>query len=276
MKEKILYISDLDGTLLRTDQTVSEFTARTVCSLVRRGMLFSYATARSYTTSSKVTKGLPEKLPVIVFNGSFIVETGTQRRLLSRVFTEDQVSSILDFLIGRGLYPIVNAFFEDKEKFSYCRGKETKGVARFIRERYEDVRRNPVALEKELYKGEVFHITCIDEEEKLRLAYDEFKEKYPCVCYRDMYSGDMWLEIHPMGATKANAVLALKEMLGCKRVVCFGDGENDLSMFAIADECYAVANAHDALKAIATSVIGSNENDGVAVWLSQNAKFDEK
>ena len=76
----------------------------------------------------------------------------------------------------------------------------------------------------------------------------------------------------PKAATKANAVLQLKEILGCKRVVCFGDAENDIPMFQIADECYAVANAVPALKAIATDVIGSNAEDGVAKWLLNNYK----
>ena len=43
---KTLYVSDLDGTLLRRDQTVSPFTAETINTLTARGMLFSYATAR--------------------------------------------------------------------------------------------------------------------------------------------------------------------------------------------------------------------------------------
>lgn len=43
-------------------------------------------------------------------------------------------------------------------------------------------------------------------------------------------------------------------------------------MFHIADEGYAMKNAIDALKEIATAVIDSNENDGVAKWLLENAK----
>ena len=50
----------------------------------------------------------------------------------------------------------------------------------------------------------------------------------------------------------------------------FGDGENDVDMFKEADECYAVENAVEELKAIATGVIGSNDADGVAKWLREN------
>jgi len=69
-----------------------------------------------------------------------------------------------------------------------------------------------------------------------------------------------------------DAILKLKALLGCEKVVCFGDGRNDLSMFEIADACYAVGNAVDELKAIATGVIGKNDDDAVARWLLEHYK----
>ena len=51
----------------------------------------------------------------------------------------------------------------------------------------------------------------------------------------------------------------------------FGDGKNDVDMFELADEAYAVANAVPELKAKATAVIGGNNEDGVAKWLLENA-----
>ena len=63
---KTLYVSDLDGTLLRSDETTSDFTNKTINELISRGMLFSYATARSYVTSRQVTKGIDARIPLIV------------------------------------------------------------------------------------------------------------------------------------------------------------------------------------------------------------------
>lgn len=57
----------------------------------------------------------------------------------------------------------------------------------------------------------------------------------------------------------------------CGRVVAFGDAINDIPMFQIADECYAVENAVEELKALATGIITSNEQDGVAKWLLEHA-----
>ena len=47
---------------------------------------------------------------------------------------------------------------------------------------------------------------------------------------------------------------------------------NDLPMFRIFDECHAVANAKDELKAAATGIIESNEEDGVAKWMLSRRK----
>ena len=48
-----LYVSDLDGTLLRSNETTSEYTNYVINSLVDKGMIFSYATARSLITAKK-------------------------------------------------------------------------------------------------------------------------------------------------------------------------------------------------------------------------------
>ena len=74
---KTLYVSDLDGTLLRSTESTSDYTNRTINTLVEKGMLFSYATARSYSTSAKVTKGLSARIPLIVYNGALVIESVT-------------------------------------------------------------------------------------------------------------------------------------------------------------------------------------------------------
>lgn len=75
----------------------------------------------------------------------------------------------------------------------------------------------------------------------------------------------------PCRATKAEAIQKLKEMWNCDKVVSFGDAINDIPMFEISDECYAVENAVPELKKAATAVVDSNERDGVAKWLWENA-----
>ena len=52
MDKKTLYVSDLDGTLLRSDETLSEYTCNVINNLTEKGMVFSYATARSLITAT--------------------------------------------------------------------------------------------------------------------------------------------------------------------------------------------------------------------------------
>ena len=70
-----------------------------------------------------------------------------------------------------------------------------------------------------------------------------------------MYTKEQWLEIMPFHASKANAVRQLKALLGCEKIVAFGDGKNDIDLFELADEAYAVENAHEDLKKYATDII---------------------
>jgi len=275
MADKTLFVSDLDGTLLRVDQTLSPFTVNTLNRLIEEGMLFSYATARSYHTASQVTNGLHANIPVIIYNGSFVVEQESKKRLLSNSFSKTEAKEILDLLLECGLSPLVYGFLDGVERYSFLPHRQSRGMKQFNDSRRGDVRENPVDTTEPLYRGEIFHFTCIDEEEILLPLYNRFKEKYCCIFHKDIYSGEQWLEIQPINATKAHAILKLKALLGCEKVVCFGDGRNDLSMFEIADACYAVGNADPTLKAIATGIIEGNEADGVAKWLAAHWKENE-
>lgn len=266
---KTLYVSDLDGTLLRGDQTLSPFTAETVNELVRRGMLFSYATARSHYTAGPITASLMQSLPVIVYNGTFILENGTQKQLWSNAFTAEEAYRILRQCMDGGVFPFTYAFIGGEEHFSYSTAHASADMQEFLAMRRDDVRKRPTTP-MGMFDGEIFHFTAMDTAEKLFPLYEKLKDEFGCHYGNDLYSGKPWLEIHPKGATKANAILALKRILGCDKIVCFGDGKNDISMFEIADECYAVANAAPELKTKATATIGTNESDAVAKWLAEN------
>jgi hypothetical protein len=80
----------------------------------------------------------------------------------------------------------------------------------------------------------------------------------------------------PAKASKKNAIQKMKELWNCSKVISFGDAINDIPMFEISDECYAVENAVEELKAHATGIIESNDNDGVAKWLLEHAVIDLK
>ena len=263
---KTLYVSDLDGTLLRNDQTLSQYTIDTIKKVIESGDYFSYATARSYHTSSKVTEGLDFSIPVIIYNGTMIIDNADGSMIKDAVYDEEGIG-LLEDMMAHDVYPIVYAHIDGKERFTYLPYKCTRGMKAFLNTR-KDEREIIGTSVSDLYKGQLFHYTCIDEKEKLELLYTKYKDRFPCVFYLDMYTKEYWLEIMPKGVSKANAISELKEMLGCDRVVVFGDNYNDLPMFKMADEAYAVENAVEEVKKAATAVIGSNEEDGVARHLA--------
>lgn len=268
MKKK-LYVSDLDGTLLQSNERTSDFTNGTINRLTEDGLIFSYATARSFHTSRKVTAGLDAKIPVIVYNGAFILDNVTHEILVSNFF-DGAVNGVLDDFFAAGIFPIIYSFIDGMEKFSYVPELSSKPQMEFIATRKGDVRDNPVQSREDLKKGNLFYITCIDSEEKLAPFFEKYRDSYHCVFQKDIYSGEQWLEIMPQAASKSNAARQLKEFLHCDYVVAFGDGKNDIDLFEIADESYAVENAVPELKAAATGVIASNNEDGVAKWLLKN------
>ncbi len=268
---KTLYLSDLDGTLLRSDGTVSEFATSVINSLPDRGISFSYATARSRTTALKATEGITVPLPLVVYNGAFICRSDNGELLYKHVFSREEASQIMACFNACGLSPVVYSLQDGAEHFSYLRDKLSEGTKAFLSTRSGDPRDTPLSSPDRLLDGEVFYFNCIGDAVELRRCYDLLRDSHSCLYYNDPATGDCWLELMPKGTSKAAAALALKKLLGAERLVVFGDSVNDLSLFAVADEAYAVANASEELKAKATATIPSNDEDSVPLFLIRGA-----
>ncbi|MCM1188994.1 MAG: HAD family hydrolase [bacterium] len=266
---RILYVSDLDGTLLRSNEKTSEYTNDVINRLTEKGMIFSYATARSLITAKKVTSGLSAKIPLIVYNGAFVIDNLTEEILIANYF-DDTVNFVLDDLAANKVYPIVYSYIDGKEKFSFISRLCSDGMNKFLDSREGDIRTNAVSTVNDLKAGNIFYITCIDEPKKLKPLYEKYRDFCHCVYQTDIYTKEQWLEMMPLNASKAKAIEQLQSLLKCEKLVVFGDGMNDIDMFELADESYAVQNAQEDLKRIATSVISSNDEDGVAKWLVEN------
>ena len=168
--------------------------------------------------------------------------------------------------------PIVYSYIDGKEQFSFRPERITPAMTQYVHSRKNDFRKNPLNADEKLFQGNVFYFTCIGKEEDLLPAYKKLAGSYNCLYSKDIYDSQQWLEIMPKQVSKANAALQLKKHLLCEKIISFGDGINDISMFEISDECYAVENAMAELKQIATAVIPGNNEDGVAKWLAQNVK----
>ena len=129
----------------------------------------------------------------------------------------------------------------------------------------------------EMFCGLPGYVTCIGEKEEIEPIYDRVRayDRWEALFQKDTYRDEYWLEICPKNCTKAKSLLKLKEDYGFDRLVVFGDSLNDISMFKIADEAYAVSNARDELKELATGIIGCNEDDAVAYYLQDLMKKEK-
>ena len=273
---KTLYVTDLDGTLLNKQERIYPEGIRIINHLIEQGMAFTYATARSLSSASIVTQGLSTNIPVIVYNGAFIINPATRQILSRESFRPEEMQRVTDILNRLGISPLVYSFVEGAEKVSWIVSRENEGIRRYLDNRKGDRRLRPVTSEEELYQGDMFYFTCIGEQQDMKPVYDIFSKdaRFRCTLQQELYRPEYWCEIMPAKATKAEAIRKLKEIWGCGRVVSFGDAINDIPMFEISDECYAVENAVEELKAIADGVIESNEDNGVAKWLERAGCVD--
>lgn len=272
--EKTLYVTDLDGTLMKDDKSISETTAAIMNDLIKHGVLVTYATARSINSASTVTRDIKFQLPVIIRNGTILADPQTNEEIEIAMFSEENIKSIRQCIKGLDIPGFVTAYIDGKEKKSYLEGRMNEGFQHYLEEHANDGRLRAVRTEDELHDGKVCYFTFIADPEELEPLYRRVKgnAEWTCVYQQDKYRPEYWLEICPRDATKAKAIKKLQKQYGCGRLVVFGDSLNDISMFEIADEAYAVRNATESLKAIATGIIGDNNSDSVAKWLDINVR----
>jgi len=264
---KRLYVTDLDGTLLDKSSHISKDSADIINMLIKEGILFTYATARSNNSSVLVTQGLDINLPIIIFNGAFIYDPIGSSFLHKVTFTDRQIKNLLSFTKKYSYTPLIYTFINGEQKVLWnCNGSLSEGFYYYLSKRKNDTRMMPVNSVEESFCGEIFYITFIENHNDLLPLYDDIKgdKDYNTVFQQELYREEYWCEIMPQSATKANAVKRLKEILGCEQLIVFGDSLNDVPMFEIADKAYAVKNANDRLKELATEIIGYNYENSVA------------
>ena len=276
MDVKTLYVSDLDGTLMRNDLSISDFSIGVINELAEKGFAFTYATARSINSAREITGRLNLKLPVITRNGAVLADNNTGKYLEKAVFTGAEVKLLKELIPELPRCGFVSCFIDDDMIKAYVPTEHTKCFQAYLDYYKDDRAKTEVADFDGMFCGVPGYVTLISDKEDLDPIYERVRS-YPgweCIFQKDIYREEYWLEICPQNCTKAKSVLKLKEKYGFERVVVFGDSVNDLPMFKTADEAYAVANAIDELKAAATAVIGSNEEDAVALFLKERLAAD--
>lgn len=274
---KILYATDLDGTLLNSSCKISTETAESINRLLESGEHITFATARGPSTAMKLIGRIDWRLPAVVYSGLFIIDTKTGEKLYGygSFFTDDDLVFIHKTLEPHGINPLMYSSNE-KERVCWKKGAELGengiGLGNYLNDRIGDPRLTEAETIEDLYRPNSFYCTCIGRDKELfSQVYNTVKKRdsLNVILQKDVYYDDYYLEITRKGFTKSDALLTLKEKLGCDRLVVFGDGLNDLPMFEVADEAYAVENSVLELKEKATAIIGNNDENAVADFLSK-------
>lgn len=264
-----LYVTDLDGTLLRSDTTISSHTADTLNRLISEGVMFTYATARSYVSASPLVKSLNLCCPAVIFNGVFVVDPKTGRHLIENVYSKKCQTLARDFFVQENIAPLVYSNIDGRERVSYLESRIDE-VANYVNSRKNDKRLRPVSNYEELFEGDIFYFTVIDPKNVPLLdSVFTLENGFARNVQRDTYDDMIWYEIYDKSASKANAVLQVKELVKADELVCFGDNFNDISMIKAADIGVAVENACGELKALSDAIIESNNNEGVARFIDR-------
>lgn len=267
---KRLYITDLDGTLLSPEGSISAKTAAILNSLTAEGICFTFATARSVYSAKPITSALDINVPCILMNGVSIYDLRTDGYLANQYIPVSASEKVIE-AFEREKAEVFLYRFNDEVLTCYY----TKITTR-VMQSFAEVRRNrynkPYVQCADLLDaadGRTIYYTALDEHEKLlpvKNAIDSI-DGVDYAFYEDTYTGKWFLEVFSAKASKSNGLRYLRERYGFDEVVAFGDNLNDLPMFSEADIKVAVGNARDEVKAAADYIIGTNDEDGVAEWL---------
>lgn len=273
---KTLFLSDLDGTFLNSEGRISERSAEIINKLTNDGVLFTVATARTYATVMEMFRDIYLPCPLVLMNGVTIYDPKKKEILKSNSIPTELGKRILEEYNKVGVEPML-----------YFQQGETLEI--YYRELTNEHQRKYVAQRTDCNGKKFIHATesvSIDDKNLVYIVsldyYDRIKDVYEavskfedahCMFYKDNYVPDLYfLEIITKSVSKASGALEVKKMLGVDKIVAFGDNLNDIPLFEVADECYAVSNAEDELKKIATDVIASNDEDAVAVFIHEYLK----
>lgn len=265
-----LYISDLDGTLLNSDAVLGKETIETINNLIERGLNFTFATARSWDSARNIVKPLNLKLPVIVHGGVLIYDIINKNYILSNTLNFSHVRKLVEFGLENEMSPFVYTKDDTNNKV-YYRGFFTKGEELYVKNRLDKGdRRFEEISDFSLCEGkQIITVVFIGNKEKLDELYTHLKTEsgFHINYSLDIYTNDFWVEITAKDGNKKCAIQYLRNYLSAELITSFGDNLNDLPMFEVSDQSYAVSNALEVVKKFATGVIGSNNECAIARFL---------
>lgn len=267
-----LIFFDLDGTLLNKSSQITPFTRDTLLLLAKNDIAYTVATGRTMLSAQSILAGHEFALPHIYNNGVTIWNPAMQELTFENLLSHSEISLILEGAFAQGITPFVNAIDNDHKHYIYHPPTRHQ-VEKDLVDKYFS-RTNAVMLPLEALSedSQVTNISMIGNTDPITSMWQNFNAHRGLIAYSGpAMEGDQfrWMDVHHRLASKGNAVTNLKKQLGASNVICFGDSDNDLSMFKLADESYAPANAKPQIKEAAKEVIGHHDEDGIAKFLRE-------
>ena len=252
--------TDMDGTLLRNDHSISEATRAMLQKLVAAGIPVVLVSARPIHGILPISRWLGlQNMPIVSLNGGYI---GLEEKIIYESAIEPQTIAEIQ-QIARG-FSVTLIYYAGMEWFS-----ESDDAATAKEQRITDVpiRIAPFAELATYWKAHgsgINKIMAVGEpgvvnvlENKLHGMYGNRMNVYT--------SKPTYLEIMQQGASKTNAVKFLinRYQLRPDEIIAVGDNFNDKDMIAFAGRGIAMGNAPAEVKAVASYVTDTNQQDGV-------------
>ncbi len=256
MNECELLVFDLDETLLRSDKTISDHTLDVLNRCREKGYLVGVSTSRGEANSLLYIAELrPE---VIICSGGAVVKYMDQY-IFTAEFSEDETNRMIK--IAREI----------------C-GQDCKITIDTLQNHYWSFRRNPDEIEAS-WKDHIYTDYSDFHEKALKMCVEILNPKVAeklaetlvdCDCIK--FADGEWYKFTKKTATKENAIKMLCDNSGISlsNITAFGDDKPDIGMLRLCGKGVAMGNAIEEVKAIADLVIGTNDEDGIAVYLMEN------
>ena len=267
-----LFVFDLDGTLLNEQSSISPFTAETLQLMAKNDIAFTIATGRTMGSAQNIIKGHHFPLPHIYSNGVITWNPNNNAMQLENCLTSDEAHDILHAMSDNDIAPFISAVDQHQQHFIFYAELHTPAEQQLLNS-FSHLANSTVLPIRQMHADiSVTNISMIGDGHIVDQLHQEVNTHEHLIAYSGPAlegQGLKWMDVHHQAANKGSAITQLKQQLNAEKVICFGDSDNDLSMFAIADESYAPANAKADIQAAVDDVLGYHYDDSVAHYLRE-------
>jgi len=256
-----LVATDLDGTTVRSDYTVSTRTVQAFARVERAGAMLVMVTGRPPRWIHPVADAVGHRGVAICANGALVYDLHAERVIRTHLMTAAALRETVAVLTAA--LPGLGFAVEYEEGVRYAHDYEVSG--------WDQRRRDqPIGLE-ELTARPAAKLLArhpeLDSDALLAKAAGLVGD----VVLPTHSNGNRLIEMSARGVSKASTLAELcgEHGIDAAEVVAFGDMPNDLPMLMWAGRSYAVANAHPEVLAAVDHTVAGNDDDGVAQTIEE-------